>query len=218
MQGSRVVSWVSESTAFKSAFNEAKQSEDDLAYFEVVNDRFESGKASTLANSNPAHAIYIIKKLIDRAEEHVKVYSGCLQRVSSNPSHQGLMLYSDPYLIDSFEKFLRRCKHCSLQIVVENDVDYDENRSHPLLSMLTSLKSEHEVGSANIRRIDPDFLDRMKEHDTNRHLVMVDSKFIRIEISHEDSAAIVVFHDNETIGQLSDFFDRLLWKNASQVL
>lgn len=208
---------MNETGLFRSAFNEAKRSEDDLAYFEVVNDRFESGKASTLANSNPAHAIYILKKLIDRAEEHVKVYSGCLQRVSSNPSHQGLMLYSDPYLIDSFEKFLRRCNHCTLQVVVENDVDYDERQNHPLLSMLKSLKSEDDVGSANIRRIHPEFLDRMKQHDANRHLVMVDSKFIRIEISHEDSAAIVVFNDTETIGQLSDFFDRLLWKNSSDV-
>ena len=199
-----------------SIFNEVLDN-DTEAYFNAFNDRVYSSKPDLLGNSNPAHAVYVIKRFVDLAQQRVRMYTGSLQRVSDRPGYTGLRIYSDPNLIESFRAFLSKSPGNSLQIVIEDEIDGQSN-SHPLVEYFKSISKEDEsCGKVELRKVSGKFRKAMEEKDLNRHMVLVDDTYMRSEINHEKSTAILLFNDASNISKFTEFFDEFLWSNAELI-
>ena len=191
--------------------------DDTAAYFDAFNDKVYASKPDLLGNSNPSHAVYVLKRFIDLAQRELRLYTGCLQQVSDRFGYEGLRIYSDPNLIESFRDFLSKSSQNSLKIVVEDEID-GSNGSHPLIECFKSIKSSGKSsGKVELRKIEKKLRDEMERLEANRHLVLVDNSFMRTEISHEKSAAILLFHDSENITPISNFFDETLWSRSTSI-
>ena len=166
----------------RSIFPVAKASGEEQAYFQAVDAVFQSQEDRIISNGEPAHAVYILNKLLEGAERSVGIYTGKLAQ-----TFNGVLAYSDPVIAESAAKLLSK-ENSELTIVIAGKPDVPDGqpiRKHPFLAAL----SKQEI-RGKLRVVEASETDR---EEVNFHFVVMDNKAVRIEIDTADAKAYVNF-------------------------
>lgn len=182
----------------RSIFNDP--TEEERLYFDMIDRAVANNDERVISNGKPAHAVYIMCKFLELAKDRVIINTGKLRR-----RFNGVLAYEEPGLITRAINFLRRGGHLDILIVDELDIDPEQSiTTHPLLKAL----SETDIGSGkvNVHRLDGD----MTGTDAY-HFIVVDGRYVRLEVKPEEAEAYVRLHDPETGSLLTRIFgDRVL--------
>ena len=183
-------------TPARSIFDNATEEEE--RYFRMIDTSAESEQEKIISNSVPAHAVYIIHKLLSIAQEKVDICTGSLRR-----SFKGVCAYADPELATAAIDFVNRGGR--LRIVILNEPDLDEGQSlgqHPLLMALSEADFQEDGRVAVYKNSKEEVAQA-----TPYHFIVMDDKAVRLEIDPEKAEAYVSFNHKEAGKGLSDSFD-----------
>ena len=181
----------------RSIFREDATDEDERLYFNMVDAAFKAREHKVITNGKPAHAVYLLHKLLDGAERTVCVYTGKLMQTFGD-----VMAYGDPEMAASAVKFLEKAG-TKLAIVVADGVDVPNGSrpgTHPFIKAILDaghrIKGEWSVtigGQASFMY----------------HFLVMDERALRIEVDTDNAQAYANFADPTLAKKLAQIFDRL---------
>ena len=201
-----------------NAFDDTTWDRTERAYFGYVDDVMSSGKDERFSNGKPWHAAYLIFKFLQAAQQCVRIFSGTLVR----STREGVLIYEEPRIIDAACSFLKR-SGCALRIALEKDIDapaHDPNK-HPLVAAVHGLREiGHLRGSLEIRRMNDETLDSLREREALHHMMVMDERGWRLETDPNttDVKAIVNAGNNDEATILSRAFDTGIWPHGETLV
>ena len=170
--------------------------EEEMQYFRMIDEALQNPEDRVISNGMPAHAVYLLYKFLERAQEIVRIYTGRLSQ-----SFNGVLAYADPKLAEAAIGFLAK-PGTKLSIVIVDDPDIDDGQSiedHPLLS---SIATGDVQGEVKVSKGDPKQLDSFKYH-----FIVMDNQAVRIEFDTDAAKAYVNFRDQDFGKDLVSLFD-----------
>ena len=179
----------------RSIFPIAKASEEEQAYFKAVDAVFESKEDRIISNGEPAHAVYILYKLLERAERKVGIYTGRLTQ-----TFNGVLAYGDAVLAESAAKFLSR-ENSDLTIVIAGKPDVPDGRpieEHPFLAALSKRQIRGKLKVAEASDAD--------REEVDFHFVVVDNEAVRVETDIAAGKAYANFGKPNFAAKYGEFF------------
>lgn len=200
------------------AFDDRTWDRAERAYFDYVDEVMARGKDERFSNGKPWHAVYLIFKFLQAAQQRVRIFSGTLVRSTDD----GVRVYDEPRVIEAACGFLRR-KGTALRIALEKDIDspgHDPNR-HPLVAAVRHLKEDEQLrGSLEIRRVNEETLDSLRERDVLHHMMLMDERGWRLETDPNptDVKAIVNAGNDEEAAILGRAFDTGVWPHGETLV
>lgn len=179
-------------------------SEDE--YRQVVDGAIRKGKNMPISNGRPEHAVYLIQKMLEHAEEVVRIFSGTLIR-----KLDGVSAYEDDQILDAAQKFLARGGKMKVLIERAIDVDKDQNwTDHPLVGVGRSAPPGS--GLFEIKQVPEEQLKELSEAKILYHWITMDEQAYRLEMDTKKARAIANFGNPETALALIVVFDDLFAK------
>lgn len=180
----------------RSIFPAGAAGGEERLYFKMIDASLESREDRVISNGKPAHAVYLINKLLACARRSVRIYTGRLSR-----TFDGVLAYADPVIARSAITFLGK-EGSELSIVIADEPDVEPGqplRDHPFLKAIldADIRGKLRVSKAN-------------EADRERfqyHFIVVDDEAMRIEIDTEKAQAYVNFGNAPFGKQLRGVFD-----------
>ena len=185
-----------ESDTARSIFNASTQEE--LEYFQRIDEMAKNKESRFISNGKPAHAVYLIYKLLRGAERTVTIFTGKLRQ-----QFNGVAAYADPLLGYEASRFLRK-ENSSLSIIVEKELDVedaDEVSSHPFIRRI--MDSPQRRGTIEVLQLGDSV-----EPEEKYHFIVADNRAFRLEINTDEAEAIANFWNVEYATQLNDIYDR----------
>ena len=180
----------------RSIFDEDTRTDEEKAYFDLI-DRSAVDKTDLLiTNGKPSHAIYLIFKFLETATERVLILTPNLKRTLD-----GVYAYEDPKLANAAVDFLRK-PNTRLSILVGSDPDLGEVESinqHPFIARILEM--------SNAPGLDVYMNTERRIPRRDFHFVVMDQQAYRIETDTERVKALANFGDPKPIGTLSQFFN-----------
>ena len=82
-------------------FDDTSWDDAGKTYLNAVDQAF--GAGGVISNGKPAHAVYLIHKLIANARSTVRVFTGNLRRI-----HGTMPAWANPHVVEAVRTFLRR--------------------------------------------------------------------------------------------------------------
>ena len=107
----------------RSIFAAESVNEEERLYFKMIDAAFKAKEDRNISNGKPAHAVYLLHKLLDNAEKSVRIFTGNLSR-----TFNGVSAFADPEMANAAVNFLRQ-EHSVLSILVADDLDIDPEQS-----------------------------------------------------------------------------------------
>ena len=187
---------------------------EDILYYAQIRAAAATGSERVIENGCPEHAVYLMRKMFECAQDKVRIFSGSLMRRVSNSDGEVIQVYSDKLLIDSIVEFLRP-KGRQMEIVVADGVDGGEN-DHPLVLRLKN-ESKSIRGHSSISKLNATGRQCLTE-ETDGHFIVMDEKGYRLETDDMKVKAYASFGDSKSARVLADFFDSNLLPNADSVV
>ena len=170
--------------------------EEEQLYFEMIDRVARDRSDQVISNGRPAHAVYLLHKFFEIAEQSIKIFTGRLSQ-----AHDGVLAYANPKLADAAVNFLQKA-NTSLSIVIADRLDVAEGESssnHPFLTRIwnSEPKGQFEVYQAlkNESPILP------------YHFLVMDGSAIRVEMNTEDVTAIASFNSSDLAAGLTSLYD-----------
>ena len=197
-----------------NAFDDRTWDRAERAYFDYVDGVMARGKDERFSNGKPWHAVYLIFKFLQAAQQRVRIFSGTLVRTT----HDGVQVYDEPRVIEAACGFLRR-PGTALRIALEKDIDspdHDADR-HPLVTAVRQLKDQDRLrGCLEVRRVNEETLDSLRERNVLHHMMLMDERGWRLETDPNptDVKAIVNAGNAEEAGILGRAFDTGVWPHG----
>lgn len=174
----------------------------DKEYNKLVEEAAENDKNLIIPNSSVAHAILISQKLIDKAENNIKILTGELTSV-----------YYD-HISDNLGNATRKLSRLGAIRIIISDAAAREN---PTLNNF--LRDNNNV--IQVKRVNEQ-VDRIDPESFRNHFLVSDSKRYRFEKPHtrEDLdefkvEALANFGDEERAEVLDSFFDKI-WDSITE--
>ena len=193
-------------------FNPRSWDDDEKLYFKQIDLALEEELNLPLSNGKPAHAVYLIDKLLRNATKNIRLYSGNLRQVWDD-----IDVYGHEVILDAVSVLLKR--GADLFIVLEDEIDGGNVREHPLVRSAFKWNDEGLMkGLLDIRQADQSSIAYLEGHDFNHHWMVMDEQAYRLEADTGDIKAHVNFGD-EVVGKaLSKIFDRRLFRMARSLV
>ena len=169
---------------------------EERLYFNMIDAALKSREDRIISNGKPAHAVYLINKLLECAQRSVRIYTGRLSR-----TFDGVLAYADPVIAMSAIAFLGK-EGSELSIVIADEPDVEPGRplrDHPFLKTILDADIRGEVR-----------VSKAEETDRERfqyHFLVVDDEAMRIEIDTKKAQAYVNFGNPPFGQQLRRVFD-----------
>ena len=181
----------------RSVFDENRRTDEERAYFDLIDRTAEAKTDLMITNGRPSHAVYLIYKFLQSAIESVQIFTGNLKR-----THNGVSAYGDPVLAETAINFLRK-PNTSLSIIIAEEPDLNEGdriEEHPFLSrILETIPNANLTVYANTRREIP---------KPELHFMVMDHQAYRIENDTDNIIALANFGNPSPISVLDLFFQR----------
>lgn len=130
-----------------------------------------------ISNGHASHAVYLMTKLFDNAQNTVLLSSGMLVNSirAIQQDEPETKIYADPALLTSATGFLKK-PNSKLEIVVDNECDFSSNA---FINHLTQMKASGGIiGTTNIYRVN--------DHKSKKHFFIADETAYRDEKSDCD--------------------------------
>lgn len=178
----------------RSVFDEDGRTDEERLYFGMIDRAIEAREYNIISNGKPAHAVYLIHKLLTAARGEVRVLCGKLARRLN-----GVLAYADPHVCAAAVGLLAR--GCRLEVLVADDIDVEPGAaygSHPLLAAISEARLVDHVTVARPRNL--------VTEEWPFHFLLVDKTALRIETNVEEAEALVNFNDPETGTKLDRLF------------
>jgi hypothetical protein len=169
---------------------------DKSEYFKLIDKCAETQETFTIPNSEPKHAIYLLKTLFKNANFAIRIFTGRL--------FEGV--YGNEDLKEEARNFLRKDANNSVRIAYQEPLDITN-----CAFIQTILNDEHRKGSLKVWNANEKF------NDLNNHFAVMDERAFRFETDHTNTKAIANFGDPENAKRLVDFFDKIS-ENSSIVI
>lgn len=197
-----------------NAFDKATWDDTEEAYFAYVDKVIAKGKDERFSNGKPWHAAYLIFKFLQRATQHVRLFSGTLVRTT--PS--GVRIYSERAILDAVGGFLKR-PDSKLHIALEKEIDVPGHspHEHPLIESVCRLKKEGQLrGTLEVRTVCPKAADLLRKRGILHHMMLMDDRGWRFEVE-DDVKAIVNAGNGVETRALCQAFDIMIWKPGTTI-
>ena len=185
----------------RSVFDEGARDDGEVLYFGMIDRAIEACENRVISNGKPAHAVYLIYKMLNAARREVKVLTGKLARTLD-----GVLAWGDPRICEAAVDFLRRGGRLSILVVEGLDT---KDGTHPLVDAVAKAGLE---GQLDLAQVDDEFLDSAWSH----HFLLMDKSALRIETEAKKAKAVVNFHDPIMGEKVSSFFD--YWRRKAELL
>ena len=195
-------------TKVLNPFDPSTWGDDEKLYFNQIDLALEESLNLPLSNGKPAHAVYLIDKLLRNATKNIRLYSGNLRQVWDD-----IDVYRHEVILDAVSVLLKR--GADLFIILEEDIDGGSVMEHPLVRSAFKWNDEGLLkGLLDIRQADQSSIAYLEERDFNHHWMVMDEQAYRLEADTGDIKAHVNFGD-EVVGEaLTKIFDRRLFRMA----
>ena len=195
-------------TKVLNPFDPSTWGDDEKLYFNQIDLALEESLNLPLSNGKPAHAVYLIDKLLRNATKNIRLYSGNLRQVWDD-----IDVYRHEVILDAVSVLLKR--GADLFITLEEDIDGGSVMEHPLVRSAFKWNDEGLMkGLLDIRQADQSSIAYLEERDFNHHWMVMDEQAYRLEADTGDIKAHVNFGD-EVVGEaLTKIFDRRLFRMA----
>ena len=191
-----------------SAFDESTWNDKERSYFESVDVAMREKLSIPFNNGRPLHAVYLIYNFFLYAQREIRLFSDSLLRKATMAPDEGMLVYSDPHVLDAVKCFLEK-SDVRLKMIVSKDVD-ESMETHPLLNMIESLKREGVLkGQCTLHRLDEKDLRIMEDREKYFNLLLMDDKAYRIELVPGTAKSYVCANDEKMTRKLTGVFDRL---------
>lgn len=189
-------------------FDPSTWGDDEKLYFNQIDLALEESLNLPLSNGKPAHAVYLIDKLLRNATKNIRLYSGNLRQVWDD-----IDVYRHEVILDAVSVLLKR--GADLFITLEEDIDGGSVMEHPLVRSAFKWNDEGLMkGLLDIRKADQSSIAYLEERDFNHHWMVMDEQAYRLEADTGGIKAHVNFGD-EVVGEaLTKIFDRRLFRMA----
>ena len=188
-------------------FDESKWGEDERQYFRIIDQACEEKRDALLSNGQPAHAVYIIHKFLENAQQSVRLFTGQLLC-----SLNGVPVYQNTHIIQAALAFLGK-PNTTLSVILEKDIDVPPNgqpQDHPFIQEVTAAKERGEIqGSLKVYRAPKEHIDILHEVNFSYHWMVMDEQAYRLEKDKEKATAFVNFGDTGMSARLSRLFDNI---------
>ena len=113
-------------TKVLNPFDPSTWGDDEKLYFNQIDLALEESLNLPLSNGKPAHAVYLIDKLLRNATKNIRLYSGNLRQVWDD-----IDVYRHEVILDAVSVLLKR--GADLFITLEEDIDGGSVMEHPLV-------------------------------------------------------------------------------------
>ena len=191
------------SASFRSIFPTARASKSEQIYFREVDAAFEAKEDRIISNGEPAHAVYILHKLLEGAKHSVGIYTGGLAQTFGD-----VLAYGDPMLAESAAKFLSK-ESSELTIIIAENPDVPDGRpigKHPFLDALSKAEIQGKLKVAKASEID--------RKEIEFHFVVMDNEAVRIETDTTAAKAYANFGKPDLAARFGEFF-RLVERDST---
>ena len=180
--------------------------DDEVRYFQAIDDVFRGESKQVISNSKPGHAVYLIYKFLESAERSLKICTGCLAQ-----EVRGVWAYGDPMLAESAARFLQK-PNAELSIVLLDDKgpELKEGESladHPFLAKIK--QASHTLkGTLKVFQVSSKWY---RDFSFRHHFLVMDNHALRVE-THDGEAetpetrAIATLHNEEFAESVADVF------------
>lgn len=185
--------------------------DDERVYFDYVDWMILTNRDEWMSNARPDHAVYIMKKFFENANEKVRVFTGKL-----NQKQDGVDVWADAGVIEAARIFLSGPGTQLLVVADEGKIDAESPWAHPLLGALRSFAGQGKLKIRSASKVSTDFLDK---HDLRKHFILMDNRGIRLETNQEKTKAHVNFNSKRIIKeQYGWIFDDVLFSVGQSLL
>ena len=191
----------------RSIFPVADATEDEQLYFDMVDAAFAAGQEKTINNGRPAHAVYLLYKLLTGASRCVRIYTGHLKQ-----TFDGVLAYREPKLAAAAVRFLER-PGTELRVAVAGKLDVPEGHGpedHPFIKAILEAGSRIK-GTLHL-------YDASETNIFEYHFTVMDRQAFRVEVDIAKARAYASFGDVEFAGVVADVFDRIVDDSREVVL
>lgn len=187
-------------------------------YYSVVNDFAINRTDQDISNGKPDHAVYLISKLFEVANDKVRLYSDHLTHfVTDKKTGIKTDIYGANLVVAQLKSFLKK-EGNKLDIVVENEIN--KIAEHPLVVAIDELKNNNElVGTVEIKQVQPVAIKWLEDNKFTNHFMVSDDLANRVELDDnpDDYKAIANFNNAKKSKELINLFDNMHWKYATTV-
>ena len=186
-------------TRERSIFPVDSATEEEQLYFNMVDMVFEAKDEKTISNGRPAHAVYLLYKLLSGASRRVRIYTGRLKQ-----TFDGVLAYKDPCLAAAAVHFLERPGTELLVALADNlDVpDGCEPKDHPFIE---AILEAHGRINGKLR-----LYDASETGLFEYHFAVMDEKAFRVDVDVDRAQAYASFGDAEFAEVVARVFDRIV--------
>jgi hypothetical protein len=167
-------------------------------YFKLIDNCAATHENFTIPNSEPEHAIYLLKTLFKNAQSAIRIFTGSLFE----------HVYGDTGLGEEARNFLRKDENNSIRIAYQESLDMDNSAF-----IQSILNDDQGKGSITIWNAS----ESEKYKAVNNHFAVMDDKAFRFEIDHTSTKAIANFGDPVNAKRLVAIFDNIS-ANSSLIL
>ena len=183
----------------RSIFPVRTATEEERLYFNMVDSAFEVNQEKTISNGQPAHAVYLLYKLLTGARRRIVIYTGQLKRTLD-----GVLAYGDPALAKAAVRFLER-PGTELSVAVAGELDvncgFTNATDHPFVKTIVEA-ADRIKGTFNL-------YDASEAATFEYHFAVMDEKAFRVEVDTRNAQAYASFGDTKFAQTLARVFDYL---------
>ena len=186
----------------RSVFVKKEATPEERLYFGMIDRAMAAREYRIISNGKPGHAVYLIHKMLEEAEEEVKILTGKLAR-----DVDGVKAYGDPQICEDAVSLLAR--GCGLEILIADDMDVDQGAeygAHPLLAAVSQAGYQDRLAVARTRV--------PAEDGWPYHFLVMDRSALRVETDPGKAKALVNPNDPKMGDKLHDLFDE--WARESE--
>ena len=181
--------------------------EEERRYFAMIDRVAMDRSDQIISNGRPAHAVYLLHKFFEIAEEQIRIFTGSLPQ-----SFDHVQIYGNQCLADAAVGFLQRA-NSSVQVMIAGKLDVAEgqhSRDHPFLSRIwnSDIQGRFEVALAS------DEIDDLLPY----HFLVMDRTAMRVEMDPEDATAIASFNNSDVVESLTSLFDSYMERSRERRL
>ena len=192
-------------TQIIDVFDKSVWGEDERRYFGIIDQACKEKKDALLSNGRPEHAVYLIHKFLENAQQHVRLLTGQLSRTLD-----GVEVYKNPHIIKAALTFLAK-EDTALSVISENDIDVPgPSQDHPFIQEVTSAKERGDIqGSLKVYRESEEHKTILREANFSYHWMVMDEQAYRLEKDKDKATAFVNFGDKDRATRLANLFDSI---------
>ncbi len=186
-------------TGARSIFPVDNATEEEQLYFDMVDTAFAAKDEKVISNGLPAHAVYLLYKLLSGASCRVRIYTGHLQQ-----TFDGVLAYREPCLAAAAVRFLER-PGTELLVAVGDKLDVPDGREpkdHPFIRAILEA-GDRVKGELRL-------YDASESEVFEHHFAVMDEKAFRVEVDTRKAQAYASFGDAEFAEIIAGVFDHMV--------